>query len=80
MRDRKRADVEARAAEFNYSPGALYDWIAAYEREESLSSLGRKQRSDTGQKAIDELSKVLFPPHLNSSNQKISDFVLFTKK
>ena len=54
MRDRKRADVEARAAEFNYSPGALYDWIAAYEREESLSSLGRKQRSDRGQKAIDE--------------------------
>src|SRR5260370_4117941 len=52
-RDRTRADVEARATEFNYRPNALYKWIAAYEGDGTLSSLGRKQRSDTSKTTFD---------------------------
>jgi putative transposase len=52
-RNRTRADVKARATEFNYRPNALYEWIAAYEGDGTLSSLGRKQRSDTSKTTFD---------------------------
>jgi putative transposase len=73
-RDRTRADVEARATEFNYRPNALYKWIAAYEGDGTLSSLGRKQRSDASRTIFDSRTEDLISTTLKELKPKDKHF------
>jgi len=47
-RRRTRAEVEARAAEFEFNAATLYVWIAAYEEAGRLTALIPRKRSDKG--------------------------------
>jgi putative transposase len=51
---RTRADVKARAAEYNLHPNTIYGWLRKFEACRELSALVRQQRSDKGAHKLDD--------------------------
>lgn len=71
---RTRAKVQSRAAEFGMHPNSLYTWIKLYRESGTLTVLMPQERSDKGQKRVDEaieqiIQKAIDEEYLNKQQK-----------
>ena len=82
---RTRAMVEERAKEFGLDPSTVYNYLRAYERNDRITDLVRKERGDAGNNKLkqvreDLLVDLINTKYLTSQRLKLGTFIELVQK